>query len=46
MLQIIIKEAKDFLRDKSNVFFFLIFPVLLVFYWEIYFPTLIRQRIQ
>lgn len=31
MLQIIIKEAKDFLRDKSNVFFFLIFPVLLVF---------------
>ncbi len=31
MLQIIIKETKDFLRDKSNVFFFLIFPVLLVF---------------
>lgn len=31
MLEIIIKETKDFLRDKSNVFFFLIFPILLVF---------------
>jgi len=31
MLQIIIKETKDYLRDKSNVFFFLIFPVVLVF---------------
>lgn len=31
MLNIIIKETKDFLRDVSNVFFFLIFPVLLVF---------------
>lgn len=31
MFQIILKETKEFLRDKSNVFFFLIFPVLLVF---------------
>lgn len=31
MFQIIIKETKDFLRDSNNVFFFLIFPVILVF---------------
>jgi ABC-2 type transporter. len=31
MFQIIIKETRDYLRDKSNVFFFLIFPVILVF---------------
>lgn len=31
MIQIIIKETKDFLRDTSNIFFFLIFPVILVF---------------
>lgn len=31
MGHIIIKEMKDFLRDKSNVFFFLMFPVILVF---------------
>ena len=31
MFEIILKETKDFLRDRSNVFFFLIFPVLLVF---------------
>lgn len=31
MIQIIIKETKDFLRDTSNLFFFLIFPVVLVF---------------
>ncbi len=31
MIQIIIKEAKDFLRDKSNLFFFMMFPIVLVF---------------
>lgn len=31
MLQIIIKEVKDYLRDKSYFFFYLIFPVILVF---------------
>lgn len=31
MLQIILKETREFLRDKSNVFFFFIFPVVLVF---------------
>lgn len=31
MIQIIIKETKEFLRDKSNIFFFFIFPVMLVF---------------
>lgn len=31
MIQIFIKETKEFLRDISNVFFYLIFPVLLVF---------------
>lgn len=31
MLQIIIKEVKDFLRDKTNLFFYLLFPVILVF---------------
>ena len=31
MLEIIMKETKEFLRDKSNVFFFFVFPVLLVF---------------
>lgn len=31
MIEIILKETKEFLREKSNLFFFLIFPVLLVF---------------
>ncbi len=31
MLQIIIKEMKDFLREKTNLFFFLMFPTVLVF---------------
>lgn len=31
MFHIIIKETKDYLRDKSNVFFFLIFPIAMVF---------------
>ncbi|TAH65257.1 MAG: ABC transporter permease [Anaerolineaceae bacterium] len=31
MIQIIIKETKEFLREISNVFFYLIFPVVLVF---------------
>lgn len=31
MIQIIIKESKDYLRDKSNVFFFFIFPIIMVF---------------
>jgi len=31
MLDIILKEIKEFLRDKTNVFFFLLFPALLVF---------------
>ncbi len=31
MLHVIIKETKDFLRDRANLFFFLMFPVILVF---------------
>lgn len=31
MGHIIMKEVKDFLREKSNVFFFIMFPVILVF---------------
>lgn len=31
MIQIIIKEMKDFLREKTNLFFFLMFPTVLVF---------------
>ena len=31
MIEIILKESREFLRDKSNLFFFLIFPVVLVF---------------
>lgn len=31
VIQIILKETKEFLREKSNLFFFLIFPVMLVF---------------
>lgn len=31
MIHVIMKETKDFLRDKTNLFFFLLFPVLLVF---------------
>lgn len=31
MLSITIKEIKDFYRDKTNLFFFLLFPVLMVF---------------
>ncbi len=31
MLHVIIKEMKDFLREKTNLFFFLMFPAVLVF---------------
>ncbi|NLO08244.1 MAG: ABC transporter permease [Clostridiales bacterium] len=31
MIHIILKETKEFLRDKSNVLIFLMFPVILVF---------------
>ena len=31
MFQIIMKETKEFLREKTNLFFFLMFPVVLVF---------------
>lgn len=31
MFNIVIKETKEFLRDRMNMFFFMIFPVLLVF---------------
>lgn len=31
MIQIMIKEAREFLREKSNLFFFLMFPVVLIF---------------
>lgn len=31
MPDIILKEIKEFLRDKTNVFFFLLFPAMLVF---------------
>lgn len=31
MFNIIIKEMKEFLRDKSNLFFYLLFPAMMVF---------------
>lgn len=31
MFNIVIKETKEFLRDKTNLFFFMMFPVMLVF---------------
>jgi len=31
MFNIIIKEMKDFFRDKTNLFFFIMFPTILVF---------------
>ena len=31
MTDIILKEIKEFIRDKTNVFFFLLFPAILVF---------------
>jgi ABC-2 type transport system permease protein len=31
MFSIMIKETKEFLRDKTNLFFFIMFPVILVF---------------
>lgn len=31
MIQIIIKEMKEFLREKTNLFFFLMFPTVMVF---------------
>ncbi len=31
MIQVIIKEVKEFLREKTNLFFFLMFPVVLIF---------------
>ena len=31
MFNIIVKETKEFLRDKTNLFFFFLFPVLLIF---------------
>lgn len=31
MFSIIIKEVKEFARDKTNIFFFLAFPVILIF---------------
>ncbi len=31
MLDIVFKEIKEFLRDRTNLFFFLMFPALLVF---------------
>lgn len=31
MFQVIIKDTKEFLRDKTNLFFFLGFPVILIF---------------
>lgn len=31
MIHVIIKETKDFLREKTNLFFFLMFPIVLVF---------------
>ncbi|HKL79366.1 MAG TPA: ABC transporter permease, partial [Mobilitalea sp.] len=31
MIQIILKETKEFLREKTNLFMFLMFPVVLVF---------------
>lgn len=31
MFNIVIKETKEFLRDKTNLFFFMMFPVILVF---------------
>ena len=31
MFQIVIKDTKEFLRDKSNMFFFFMFPLILIF---------------
>jgi ABC-2 type transport system permease protein len=31
MFSIIINETKDFLRDKTNLFFYIMFPVILIF---------------
>lgn len=31
MFSIIIKETKEFLRDKGNLFFFIMFPIILIF---------------
>lgn len=31
MLSIVVKETKEFLRDKTNIFFFILFPSLMVF---------------
>jgi len=31
MFQILIKEMKEFFREKTNLFFFLLFPVVLIF---------------
>lgn len=31
MFSIVIKETKEFLRDKTNLFFFIMFPILLIF---------------
>ena len=31
MFNIVIKETKEFLRDRTNLFFFMMFPVVLVF---------------
>lgn len=31
MFQIVIKEMKEFFRDKTNLFFFLMFPIALIF---------------
>ena len=31
MFSIIIKETKEFLRDKTSLFFYIMFPVILIF---------------
>lgn len=31
MFHIVIKETKEFLRDRTNLFFFILFPVILIF---------------
>jgi ABC-2 type transport system permease protein len=31
MFNIVVKETKEFVRDKTNLFFFMMFPVILVF---------------
>lgn len=31
MLEIILKEVREFLRDKTNLFFFMVFPVIMVY---------------